>query len=161
MSHHNNKETQISSNGGGDNDPPHSKIDSSHKLPVDKKRKKIVGQAEEPEIQSENMELEPDLDSVFCYLNHLGDAIQHSHPMDISDTENFDEDESFVFQSIVFDSQSKKLIIEKKDVKNKKGKSRSEVNLENMRSSQICRLHMRPQMHLMIPLEASRLRMPD
>jgi hypothetical protein len=112
--HHNNKATQSSSNGGGDNDPPHSKIDSSHKLPVDKKRKKIVGQAEEPEIQSENMELEPDLDSVLCYLDHPRDAIQHSHPMDISDTENFDEDESFVFQSVVFDSQSKKLIIEKK-----------------------------------------------
>jgi hypothetical protein len=84
--HHNNKATQSSSNGGGDNDPPHSKIDSSHKLPVDKKRKKIVGQAEEPEIQSENMELEPDLDSVFRYLDQPGDAIQHSHPMDISDT---------------------------------------------------------------------------
>jgi hypothetical protein len=50
--HHNNKETQNSSNGGGDNDPPHPKIDSSHKLPVDKKRKKIVGQAEEPKIES-------------------------------------------------------------------------------------------------------------
>jgi hypothetical protein len=61
--------------------------------------------------------------------------------MDISDTKNFDEDESFVFQSVVFDSQSKKLIIEKKDVKNKKGKSRSEVDLANMRSSQICQLH--------------------
>jgi hypothetical protein len=139
--HHNNKETQSSSNGGGDNDPPHSKIDSSHKLPVDKKRKKNVGQAEEPEIQSENMELDTDLDSMLCYLDQPGDAIQHSRPMDISDTENFDEDESFMFQSVVFDSQSKKLIIEKKDVKNKKGKSRSEVDLANMRSSQICQLH--------------------
>jgi hypothetical protein len=112
--HHNNKATQSSSNKGGDNDPPHSKIDSSHKLPVDKKRKKNVGQAEEPEIQSENMELETDLDSVLCYLDHPRDAIQHSRPMDISDTENFDEDESFMFQSVVFDNQSKKLIIEKK-----------------------------------------------
>jgi hypothetical protein len=43
--HHSNKETHISSNGGGDNDPPHSKIDSSHKLPVEKKRKKNVEQA--------------------------------------------------------------------------------------------------------------------
>jgi hypothetical protein len=46
-----------------------------------------------------------------------------------------------VFQSVVFYSESKKLIIEKRDVKNKKGKSRSEVNLANMRSSQISRLH--------------------
>jgi hypothetical protein len=63
--HHNNKETQISSNEGGDNDHPHSKIDSSHKIPVDKKRKKFAGQAKEPKIQSEKMELVPDLDNVF------------------------------------------------------------------------------------------------
>jgi hypothetical protein len=56
-----------------------------------------VGQAEEPEIQSENMEIDTDLDSMLGYLDHPGDAIQHSYPMDISDTENFDEDESFVF----------------------------------------------------------------
>jgi hypothetical protein len=87
--HHNKKETQNSSNGGGDNNPPHPKIDSSHKLPVDKKRKKIVGQAEEPEIESENMELEPDLDSVFHNLDQPRDAIQHSHPMDIADTKFF------------------------------------------------------------------------
>jgi hypothetical protein len=61
--------------------------------------------------------------------------------MDIFDTENFDEDESFMFQSAIFDRRSKKLIIEKKDVKNKKGKSRSEVNLVKMRPSQIYRLH--------------------
>jgi hypothetical protein len=67
--HHNKKATQNSSNGGGDNDPHHPKIDSSHKLPLEKKRKQSVGQAEEPEIESENMELEPDLDSVFCNLD--------------------------------------------------------------------------------------------
>jgi hypothetical protein len=69
MAHHSNKETQSYSNRGGDNNPPHPKIDSSHKLSVDKKRKKMGGQAEEPEIESENMELEPDLDNVFCYLD--------------------------------------------------------------------------------------------
>jgi hypothetical protein len=61
--------------------------------------------------------------------------------MDIVDTEIFEEDESFVFQSVVFESESKKIIIEKRDVKNKKGKYRSEVDLANMRSSQISRLH--------------------
>jgi hypothetical protein len=61
--------------------------------------------------------------------------------MGISNTEKFDKDESFVFQSVVFDNQSKKLIIEKKDVKNKKGKYRSKVHLANMWSSQICQLH--------------------
>jgi hypothetical protein len=87
--HHNNKETQNSSNRGGYNDHPHPKIDSSHKLPVDKKRKKIVGQAKEPKIESENMELEPELDSVFRNLHQPGDTIQHNHPMEIDDTENF------------------------------------------------------------------------
>ena len=87
------------------------------------------------------MELAPDLDSVSHYLDQPKDTIQHSHPMDISDTKNFDEDESFVFQSVVFYKESKKLIIEKRDVKNKKGKSRSEINLRNMQPSQIYRLH--------------------
>jgi hypothetical protein len=35
---------------------------------MDKKRKKIAGQVEEPEIESENMQLEPDMDSVFPTL---------------------------------------------------------------------------------------------
>jgi hypothetical protein len=139
--HHSNKETQNSSNGGGDNDPPHSKIDSSHKLPVEKKRKKNVGQAEDPEIQSENMEIDTDLDAMFPFFDQPEDAIHHSHPMDISVAQNFDEDESFVFQSVVFDSRNKKLIFQKKNVKNIKGKSCSEVDVANMRPSQICQLH--------------------
>jgi hypothetical protein len=94
-----------------------------------------------PEIESENMELDIDIDSIFCNLDQPGDAIQHSHSMDIVDTEIFDEDESFIFQSVVFESESKKLIIEKRDVKNKKGKYRSEVDLANMQSSQISGLH--------------------
>jgi hypothetical protein len=44
MAHHSKKATHNSSNEGVDNDPPHPKIDISRKLPVDKKRKKIVGQ---------------------------------------------------------------------------------------------------------------------
>jgi hypothetical protein len=87
------------------------------------------------------MELETDLDSVFCNVDQPRDAIQHSLPMEIDETEFFYEDESFVFQSIVFYSESKNLIIEKRDVKNKKGKSHSEINLGNMRPSQISRLH--------------------
>jgi hypothetical protein len=63
-----------------------------------------VGQAKESEIQSENMELDIDLDSMMRFLDQPEDAIHHSHPMDISVTENFDEDESYMFQSVVFDS---------------------------------------------------------
>jgi hypothetical protein len=61
--------------------------------------------------------------------------------LEIIENEIFDEEESFVFQSVVFDSESKKLIIEKSDAKNKKGKYRSEVNLKNMRPSQVSRIH--------------------
>jgi hypothetical protein len=137
MTHASEKATQNSSNGGGDINPPCTKIDSSHKLPVKKKRKKIVGQVEEPEIESENMELETDLDSVFRNIDQPRDAIQHSLPMEIAETKIFDEDESFIFQSVVFNSKSKNLIIEKRDVRNKKGKSCSNINLGNMWSSQI------------------------
>jgi hypothetical protein len=87
------------------------------------------------------MELDTDMDSIFHNLDQLGDAIQHSLPMHIVDTEIFYESESFVFQSIVFESKSKKLIIEKRDAKNNKGKSRSKVDLVNMWPSKISRLH--------------------
>jgi hypothetical protein len=39
MAHPSKKATQKYSNGGGDKNPPHIKIDSSHKLPVTKKIK--------------------------------------------------------------------------------------------------------------------------
>jgi hypothetical protein len=44
-------------------------------------------------------------------------------------------------RSIVFDSQSKNLIIEKRDVTNKKGKSFTKINFRKMHSSQISRFH--------------------
>jgi hypothetical protein len=61
--------------------------------------------------------------------------------MEIIESETFNEEESFVFQSVIFYSESKNLIVEKRDVKNKKGKSRSKVNLRNMRPSQISQIH--------------------
>jgi hypothetical protein len=137
MAHPSKKETHNSSNRGGDKNPPHGKIDSSHKLPVRKKRKNIVGQAEEPETESEDMELETDLDNVFHNVDQPGDAIHHNPLMEIDETDIFYEDESFVFQSVVFYNESKNLIIEKRDVRNKKGKSHSEINLRNMHPSQI------------------------
>jgi hypothetical protein len=86
------------------------------------KRKNVVGQVEETEIESEDMELELDLDSVFCNIDQLGDAIHHSPQMEIAETNFFYEDESFIFQSVVFDSESKNVIIEKRDIRNKKRK---------------------------------------
>jgi hypothetical protein len=61
--------------------------------------------------------------------------------MEIIETETFDKEDYFSFQSIFFDSESKNLIIQKSDVKNKKGKSCSNINLWNMRPSQISQIH--------------------
>ena len=44
-------------------------------------------------------------------------------------------------RALFFFSESKNLIIEKRDVRNKKGKSHSEINLSNMQPSQISWLH--------------------
>jgi hypothetical protein len=103
---------------------------------VTKKRKNVARQVEEPEIESENMQLESIVDDMFHKVDQPTDAMHHSSTMEIVETDIFDEDESFVFQSVVFYSKSKNLIIEKRDVTNKKGKSRSEINLRNMQPSQ-------------------------
>jgi hypothetical protein len=87
------------------------------------------------------MELEADIEKMFPNIDQPGGTTHQNPSLEIIENETFDEEESFVFQSIVFDNESKKLIIEKSDVKNKKGKSRSEVNLRNMRPSQISRIH--------------------
>jgi hypothetical protein len=62
--HPSKKATQKSSNRGGDKNPPRGKIDSSHKFPPTKKRKNIVEQIEEPEIESEHMQLETFMDAL-------------------------------------------------------------------------------------------------
>jgi hypothetical protein len=61
--------------------------------------------------------------------------------LEIIENDIFDEEEEFVFQSYVFDIESKKLIIKKSDAKNKNGKSRSEVNLNNKWPFQVSRIH--------------------
>jgi hypothetical protein len=131
-----NKVTHSSSGGGGDKNPPSGKIESCHKLPAIKKWKTIVQEQEVPrgeidihDLSLEDMELEIDIDKVFPDDNQLESTAPHNPGMEIIGIDTLDEEESFAFQSVVFDSESKKLIIEKKDVKNKKGKSRSEINL--------------------------------
>jgi hypothetical protein len=130
--HPSKKETQKYSNGGGDKNPPRIKIDSSHKIPLTKKRKNNVGQADEPEIESEQLQLEIETE----HMHKVGPSA-----MEIAETDIFYEDESFVFQSVVFDSQSKNMVIEKRDVTNRKGKSRTEINFRKMWSSQISLFH--------------------
>ena len=98
-------------------------------------------QAKETGTESEDMELETDLDNVLCSVDQPGDAIHHNPLMEIPEIQIFCEAESFVFQSVVFYSESKNLIIEKRDIRNNKGKYRSEINLRNMHPSQISQLH--------------------
>jgi hypothetical protein len=69
------------------------------------------------------MQLETYVDALLQKVDPHADAMHHSSTMEIVETDIFDKDESFVFQSLVFDSQSKNLIIEKRDVTNKKDKS--------------------------------------
>jgi hypothetical protein len=61
--------------------------------------------------------------------------------MEIIGTKTLNKEESFSFQSVVFYSESKNLIIEKRDVKNKKGKYHLEIYLWNMQPSQISQIH--------------------
>jgi hypothetical protein len=88
-----------------------------------------------------DMELDIDIKKMFPKTDQPEDTTHHNPLMEIIESETFDEEESFVFQSVVFYSKSKNLIIEKRNVKNKKGRSRSEVNLRNMRPSKISKIH--------------------
>jgi hypothetical protein len=81
---------------------------------VQKKGKRIAGEAEQPKTYSENMDLHADLEGIFCSLDQPTDEIHPTRSMDMVDTLIFYEDESFVFHNVVFESESKKLIFEKK-----------------------------------------------
>jgi len=61
-------------------------------LPVQKNGKTIVGEAEQPEIYCQNMDLDVDLESIFCNLDHPAHTIQHAFSMDMVGTNIFYED---------------------------------------------------------------------
>jgi hypothetical protein len=92
-------------------------------------------------LSLKDMELEIDIDKMFPDDDQPENTTPHNPQMEIIGTDTFDEQESFSFQSVVFYSESKRLVIEKRDVKNKKGKSRSKMNLQNMCPSQISQIH--------------------
>jgi hypothetical protein len=123
--HPSKKATQKSSNGGGDKNPPCIKIDSSHKIPLTKKRKNNASQANKPKIESEQVQIEIETE----HMHKIGLST-----MEIAKTNIFDKDESFVFQSVVFYRQSKNMIIKKRDVTNRKRKSRTKINFRKMNS---------------------------
>jgi hypothetical protein len=87
------------------------------------------------------MDLDADMESILCNLDQPSHTIQHACSMDMVGTDIFYEDESFVFQSAIFETELKKLIIEKRDVKNNKRKHLSELDLANMNASKIYELH--------------------
>jgi hypothetical protein len=87
------------------------------------------------------MELEEDIEKMFPTMDQLGNMAHYNPSLEIIKNETFNEEESFAFQSTIFDRESKKLIIEKGDIKNKKGKSHSEVDLRDMQPSHISRIH--------------------
>jgi hypothetical protein len=137
-----------SSGDGGEKNPPPGKKEIWHKLPLRKKIKNIMQEEEDQHIESdinsyslEDMELKADIKKMFPNIDELGNTAHRNSSLEIIENETFNEEESFYFQSIVFDRESKKLIIEKSDVKNKKGKSHLEVDLRDMRPSQISRIH--------------------
>jgi hypothetical protein len=96
-----------------------------------KKRKNIVEEEEEHasndinNFSLEDMALKPEIEKMFPNIDQPGGTAHQNPLLEIVENETFDEDESFLFQSIVFDNESNKLIIKKSVVKNKKGKSHS------------------------------------
>jgi hypothetical protein len=68
------------------------------------------------------MELEVDIEKMFPNIDQLGNTNHHNSLLEIIENETFNEEESFCFRSVFFDRESKKLIIEKGDVKSKKWK---------------------------------------
>jgi hypothetical protein len=142
MAHPSKKVINNSPGGGGDKNPPSGKIEISHKLPLRKKRKNIVQEEEEHHVRSdinrfslEDMDLKADIKNIFPNIDQPGGAAHQNQSLEIVENEIFNEEESFVFQSVVFNNESKKLIIEKSDAKNKKGKYCSEVKINDMRPS--------------------------
>jgi hypothetical protein len=87
------------------------------------------------------MELEIDIEKLFPDDDLLDNTAPRNPGMKILGIDTLDEEESFAFQSVVFDNESKKLIIENKDLKNKKGTSHSEFNVHKMCPSQISKMH--------------------
>jgi len=120
-----------SSSGGGEKNILPGKIESSHKLPMRKKMKNLVQEEEDNIIENdiqrfslEDMELEVDIEKKFLAMEQPENMAQQNSLLEVIGNETFSEEESFTFQSVVFYKESKKLIVERSDQKNKNGKSR-------------------------------------
>jgi hypothetical protein len=83
-------------------------------------------------LSLEDMELEIDIEKMFHDDDQLERTSTHNPEMEISGIDTLDEEYSFAIQSVVFYSESKKSVIEKRDVKNKKEESCLDMNLQNI-----------------------------
>jgi hypothetical protein len=115
---------------------------------VRKKRKNLVQEEEDNLIENdmntfslEDMELKVGIEKIFRTIDQLESMAQQNYLLEVVANETFNEEESFTFQSVVFDTESKKLIVERAEQKNKKGKYRSKVDLKDMWPSQIYKIH--------------------
>jgi hypothetical protein len=114
MTHQINKVTHISSGRGGDKNPALGNIERSHNLPLRKKRKKNLQENEGPRGESdihdlslEDMELNIDIEKVFPNVYQLENMTHQNPLMEIIKSETFNEEESFVFQSLFFPTSQK------------------------------------------------------
>jgi len=80
----------------------------------------------------EDMELEADIEKIFPTIEQPKKMTQQNSLLEVVGNEAFSEEESFTFQSDVFYKESKKLIVERSDHENRKGKACSEVDLKDM-----------------------------
>ena len=118
------------SSGGGEKNISPEKIENSHNLPVRKKRKNLIQEEEDNLIENDiqifsldDMELEVDIEKIFPALEQPGIVTQQNALLEFAANEIFSEEESRTFQSAIFYKESKKMIVERGDQKNKKGKS--------------------------------------
>jgi hypothetical protein len=79
------------------------------------------GESDIHDLFLKDMELKIDIDKVFPNVDQLEDMGHKNHQMEIIEIETFGGENYFSFQSVIFYSESKKLIIEKRDVNNEKG----------------------------------------
>jgi hypothetical protein len=115
------------SSSGGEKNHPLEKIENSHKLSVRKKRKNLIQEEEDNLIENEiqrfsldDMKLEVDIEKIFPTMEQPEIVTQKNVLLEVVSNEIFSEEESFTFQSVIFYKESKKLIVEIGDQKNKK-----------------------------------------
>jgi hypothetical protein len=140
------KSSMNNSDDGGDKNPPQGKLEKSHKLQVKRKRtnsqQEIEEHIPESEIHLEDMDLEVDIENIQFPDDEerVQENIQSVAELAIQD-EEFSEEESFSIHNALFDKDSRKLIFERTLSKNKKGKTCSTFNLNNMLPSGITKIH--------------------